>query len=147
MVALGALHPHAEKDLRRVLRPVQRVVGDAVEVGRAFSKRAPLGGDDLANELVHRLVIAERRPQPVVEAPHALFAQLVAVDAQQIAPLQCPEIDKLRPVEHTLDCFLPFVRPLVGEEHLDIRRRRQRADYVEMNAAKELFIGTQRRRH
>ena len=103
MMALGTLHAYAQEDLRRVLGPVGGIVGGAVEVGRAFGVGASLGGDDVADKLIDRLVVAQGGADPVVEAPHALFVELIAVDAQQVAPFEGPEIDELRPLEHLVD--------------------------------------------
>ncbi len=91
MVALGALETDAEEELRRRLGEVLRVVGDAVVIGRAVAERRAARGDQLADKTVERLVVAERGRQPVVQRPHALFADRGAVGANQVGPFQGPE--------------------------------------------------------
>src|SRR5206468_622594 len=102
--------------------------------------------DDLAGYLVERLAVAQTGPHPVVEAPHPFVTDGVAIDAQQVAPLQRPEVDEFWPIEDLVDRFLALARAPVGEEGLDIFRRRQRADGVEVDAAEELLVRAQRRR-
>ena len=103
MMALGALHAHAQEQLRGRLRPVGGLSADQVEVGRAVGEGAALGGDDVAHHLVDRLVVAERPRTQLWKLHMPLFLEQVAVDAQQIAPFERPEIDELRPVQHVVD--------------------------------------------
>ena len=145
MVALRALHAHAEEDLAGRLGPVVRGAADAVVVGRALGEGAPLGRDHVANEFIDRLAVAQCGTDPVVEAPHPLVVERVAVDPQQVAPLDGPEVDELGSVEHLVDRPGPLVRPVVREELANLLRRRQCADRVEVQPAQELLVGRERR--
>ena len=57
VVALRALHPHAEEQLGRRLGEALRVLGDAVVVGRRVGERVAAGGEQLAHDLVERRVL------------------------------------------------------------------------------------------
>ena len=57
VVALGALDPHAQEELADDRRDVRRLAAVAEQDDRAVAVRAPLGGEDLADELVVRLVL------------------------------------------------------------------------------------------
>src|SRR5205085_2570201 len=87
MVALRALDADAEKYLARRLRKLRRTPGYAIVVGGAVRVGAALRDDQLAHELVQRTVLAHRGMDPVRIGPHPLFAELLPVVAQQVAPL------------------------------------------------------------
>ncbi len=133
MVALGALQPHAEEELGRRLGQLRRIVGDAVVVGRAARVDRALGRDQLADELVERLVGAERLLDPVVHGPHALLAQLVAGVADQVGPLERPAggvlvvVDVLGRVAGEAQQAIDQLRALVGIGRLEERLASLRA--------------------
>ncbi len=63
-----------------------------------------------------------------------------AIDAQQVRPLQRPEVGELRPPQQFLDQPGAAVGPLVGQEAPRLGGRRQRADHVEIDAAQILGV-------
>ncbi len=90
MVALRALQPHAQKQLRRRFGQRRRIRIDAKEIGWTIGIDRTLCRHQFANELIVRLVGAKRFLDPVVQRPHPLFAKRVAVVANQVRPFQCP---------------------------------------------------------
>ena len=91
------------------------------------------------------MLAAKRLAEPEVERQHPLGTQLLGVDAEQVAPLQRPEIDILRAIEQAVDQLGPLVGIVVGQKVLDLVGRRGGADRVEHRAAEELGVGAQRR--
>src|SRR5262245_33678281 len=75
VMALGALHAHAQEDLRDGFRPFLRIAANAVEIGWAVGEGAAFRQHDLANKFIHWFIIAQLGPHPVVEAPHSFFFQ------------------------------------------------------------------------
>ncbi len=154
-MALGTLHSHAKKDLRRGLgQRFGPLEGDEV-VGRAVVVGVAAGGDQLAHEPVHGLVLAERVFQPVVHRPHALLAERGAVGFHQVGPLERPERRILVDVhvlcriageaEQPIDQLCPLGSIRGGDEDRHLLRRRQRADGIEISPANERGIVAQRR--
>ena len=90
MVAAGTLQADAEEELGRRLGTVGRIGVDAEVIGRPDRVDRTLGRDQLSHELVERLVRAERLAEPVVEGPHSLLAEIVALVADQVGPLERP---------------------------------------------------------
>ena len=70
----------------------------------------------------------------------------LGLDPQQIAPFHGPVVGQLVALEQTVDQCPPLVGSFVEQEFLGLGRGRQRADHVEIYAAHENGIGTQRRR-
>src|SRR5262245_11732297 len=144
MMALGALHANAKEELCCRLGLDVGACGEPIVVGWSLGERAALCRDDLADHLIHRLAIAQAGADPVVEAPHPLVLNGIAIDPQQIPPLIRPEIDELRAVEHLVDRLLSLVRTLVGEESLDVVQAGQSAYAVKVDAAEELLVRRQK---
>src|SRR5262249_21427911 len=91
MMTLGALEADAQEELRGRLGQILWIAGDAEIIGRPVAIGRTLRGDQLADKAIERFVLAERRRQPVVQRPHALFADGGAVRADQVGPFQGPE--------------------------------------------------------
>ena len=144
VVALGALQPDPEKELRGRLGEIGGIVGDAEIVGRAAGEDRALGGDQFGHEPVKRLVRAEALLEPIVEGPHPALAEHGRVVADQIGPLQAPPggVAVDMPVagriasqaEELVDEPLPLVGRGRGEESAGLVGRRQGADGVEVGA-------------
>ena len=66
-MALGALHPHAEKQLGHVLELLLRILGPLVPGHGRILDHAPGGSQQLAHDLVVGLVGQQAVPQPEVE--------------------------------------------------------------------------------
>src|SRR5258708_2580670 len=82
----------AEKDLGSGLGARLRVAQGAVVVGRRVAVAAAARRDQLARELVERLVLGDAAADPVVEQRDALLVQHLLLVAQQIRPFQRPEV-------------------------------------------------------
>ena len=127
-----------------------------IVVGRAVAEGRAAGRDQLADEAVDRLVLAERRRQPVVHRPHALLAERGAVGADQVGPFESPVggvgvvVDVLGRVAGQAEQAVDQPVALVGvggvEEGRGLLERRQRAGDVEEGAAQEGGVVAQRRR-
>ena len=108
-----------------------------------------LRGDQLADELVVRLVVEQRLVQPGGDLLAAAVdvAGAGVVVAQQVVPERQPVVgvgDAV--VEQAADQRASLVRVGVGDERFDGRRRRQQADEIEASAADERRVVGQRRR-
>ena len=68
VVALRALHPHAEEELGGGFGQALRVLGDAVVVRGRVGEGVAVGGDDRLHHLVPRRVLLELLPEPRLEA-------------------------------------------------------------------------------
>ena len=87
------------------------------------SERAPLRGDDLADELVVGHVAAERVADPGVEVQDRLDPHAVGIGPEQVDPLVGPVVGVLGPLEQAIDQPRPLVGRRVGEELRGPRRR------------------------
>src|SRR5581483_11499884 len=87
MMALGALQTDAQGDLRSCFGKILRIAGDAVVVGRPVAKSRAARGEQLPDKTIERLVVTERGRQPIMQRPHALLTDGVAVGPNQIGPL------------------------------------------------------------
>src|SRR5688572_33505687 len=67
MMALCAIQPHTEEELAKHRREIRRLAPIAVDDRRTVSMVISLRGDDLAHELIVRLVAAKALPQPLIE--------------------------------------------------------------------------------
>src|SRR5205085_808324 len=92
VVALGALQADAQEYLAGSLGPIERRGGDAVEVDRAVGEGAAAREDQVSDEFIRRPVLPKLIENPLGENERALWGQRGAVDAQQVSPLQRPEI-------------------------------------------------------
>ena len=87
----------AQERLGDRLRHLLRVLVQGIEIRRPVLERAAAGGDDLADELVPRLVLRHALANPAVIRLHRLRPQPLAVDQQHVGPFVRPVIDELRP--------------------------------------------------
>ena len=115
--------------------------GDAKIVGRPVAEDRALGGHQLFDHPVERLVGPEGFAEPEIEREHSLRAQLLGVDAEHVAPLERPVIDVLGAVENSIDQFGSLVGILIGDEILDLVRRGRGSDRIEHRAAEEFGVG------
>ena len=85
IVALGALDAHAQEELGRGLDGRLGVAADAVIVCGGIAESRSLGGQQLADELVHRHVAFERLANPAMEdiGPLGLDQPTVGAEARR----------------------------------------------------------------
>ena len=161
----GTLQPDAQKDLGggfgqigrvRNRRHVGRLTRRGDEVGRTVLEDRTLGGDQLACELVIRLVLSQRLADPVVVGPHPGVTGCLAVVAEHIRELQRPVRAPLVdiPVPRRITCQpqdlvhqpAPFPGVLRSQEPLDHRRLGQRAQAIQERTADEVGVAASGRR-
>ncbi len=124
------------------------LVGDRpAEVGRAVAEIAPAGRQQLADELVVGLVLGDALADPEVIAHHGPGPEVdgkLALDPQQVAPLQGPEVGKLLALQQPVDELAPLLRVGVASKRADFVGRGQRADGVEIDASQEHLVRSRR---
>ena len=82
------------------------VLDGAVEVDRADAEIAAAGGEHLPDELVVRLVLGDRRPDPAVIGLRRIGPEIdgeLGLDPQDVAPLHRPVIGELIPLQQAID--------------------------------------------
>ncbi len=77
VVALGALHTHAHKDLGHVLGDFERVGFILVIVRLRHLERSAIGSQKVLHHFVHRDILADLVGEPVVVQEHGLVADHV----------------------------------------------------------------------
>ncbi len=116
VVALGALQPRAEKNLRRRFGPCHGIAERAIVIRRRVVVGAADRADQLARELIQRPVVGEARAEPLMQRTHAFNIEVLLFLAQQIGPAQGPQLGILWPREPGIDQLHLFVWCLVGDE-------------------------------
>ena len=97
LVALGAGDAHAEKHLRGHRRHLARLGGHLIkETGRLVAQRA-FGGEQFPRPLIERSVVPHGGADPLVISEGILVPEREAIDPQQVAPFERPEIGELSP--------------------------------------------------
>jgi hypothetical protein len=97
-MAASAEHSDAAEDLRRPLNRVIGVLAYREEGACRIVCRSAAGGENLAAEFVERHVRRNGVPQELAEQEHSRRAHRVAAVLKEVAPLQRPVIDELRPL-------------------------------------------------
>ena len=141
VVALGALDPHSQEELGRRLDGGLRVAADPVIVGGRVGEGRAVGGQQRADELIHRHVPLECSADPAVEHVSPLGLDQPAVGAEDVGELESPEVVELGPVEQPVDHLVAAIGLGRGEERLNLPGRGQDADRVQVDPADELLIG------
>src|SRR5690349_5636408 len=90
IVALGAQEPDAEENLHGAFAGIFRRGEDAPVIGGGVLRTASLGGHQLADEPVERLVAGDVVAEPAIHAPGALVAEQVETELEKVAPFQGP---------------------------------------------------------
>ena len=103
VVALGADHPHAEKQLRGRLHSQFWIVIDAIEIGGRGLVGAADRREQFTHEFVVGLVVGDGVADPLAECPHALLAKVLAIGLQQVAPFERPVVHISRAAQQLVD--------------------------------------------
>ncbi len=123
------------------------VLDGAVEVDRADAEIAAAGGEQLADELVVRLVLGDRRPDPAVIGLGRIGPEIdgeLRLDPQDVAPFHRPVVRELIPLQQTIDQRRALVlRVRILDELPGLLRRGQRADHVQIGAADKHRVGAE----
>src|SRR5262249_1359186 len=101
VVAPRALEPHSQKDLAYVGGVLLRFgeFRNVIEVGRWVEEEVAGGGQQLGDELVVGLVLADSLANPVVDEPTALVSLVEQTHSEQIAEASSPDFRKFGPLE------------------------------------------------
>ena len=169
VVALDACHRQAHPSRRDGVDPItgidgQELVGDHAALGRGRVAPVETRGDELCirrileqvtsqlldRELVEGLVVVEGLDDPVAVAPHrALVVQVQPVGVRvacEVEPAARHVLAEARRGEQAVDLALVGVRPVVGEEGVQLLGRRLEAGQVVRQAAQQgLAVGLRRR--
>ena len=102
-------------------------------------------------ELVKRHVAVERVDHPMAIAPcpgarRVLFKAVAVGVAREVKPVSSPFLAVMRRGEQPVDNTLVSVRPGVGKECFDLRRRRRQPDQVEADPSDQSCAAGFRRR-
>ena len=111
VVALGALQSRAEEHLGGRLGARCRITVGTIEVRGGIAVSAAVGGDQLADEPIERLVLSDALANPVVEVLDTFFVERMRFDPQQVRPFQRPKVRELRTLEQPIDESRPFLQP------------------------------------
>ena len=99
-MTLGALKTHAQKHLTGGFGEILRAACHPVVVAGSARKGAALSEDQVVHKLIYRSIASQLLVYPVGKAPHAFYTESWPVAAQQIAPLQRPEVRILASAQH-----------------------------------------------
>ena len=143
VVALGALHPHAEEELRDVLDLFLRILHPLVPGHRRARDHGASRPDEFADERVVGLVGKEAVAYPSVEGKIGEeIAAIVTAVLQQCRPFVRKEIGVFSGLQQVLDEQLPLVRRGTGQERRCFLGGWQGARNVERDAAEKDAIVT-----
>ena len=145
VVALVAIEPHGQEQVRGGLHRVGRLAKDLeVRGGRILAVRSG-GGEDLLDELVVGRVGRQLAANPLPQGGGPFRPQVLAIDLQQVGPLVRPVLDEVVAADQPVDHLVALVRgvaPIV-EKRPHLGGRRRQAGQIQIDAAEELGIGTQ----
>ena len=151
MMALSAGHADAEEQLTRIIDELFRLGQIAIPDGRRRFRLVAGRGEDVAHELVVRLVLGDGVADPGMEGEGAGRAVGLVVGASLHAENVGPAIREVVAVfvriDQRVDQLVALGRVLVFEERLDLRRRRQGAGDVDIDAANENLVAGEIGRH
>src|SRR5262249_24728742 len=140
VVALGALHPDAEKNLGDRLGPAVRVAQGTVEVGGRVGVAAAAAGEQFPRELVERLALGDALANPVMEHLDAFAIQQLLLVAEQVGPPERPEVGELWPLQESIYQTGSFVLPGIARERAGFHHRGEHAEKVQVRPALEYRI-------
>ena len=160
IVALGALHLHAQENARRAGRDLLALLLVGLKEGRRAGHEAARGrrrsgcmaasdrrGQQLADQPVVRHVDREPQPQPGFELRHQDARLDILRSAGQHQPT--PGVGKMlcmrTALEQIVDDAAPLVAARIGQKHLQFGHRGNLADDVEIDAAQKLGVVGRRR--
>src|SRR5439155_21809965 len=115
-VTIGALEARAEKDLGGGFGAGDRIASRAEVIASEMIVRAAASGEQLARELIERLIGGDAFTNPAVKDLHAFAVKHLFFVAEQVGPFQRPKIRKLRTVEKRVDQPSAFLLPTVDHE-------------------------------
>ena len=124
IVALVAVEPHAQEQVRGVLHRVVRLAQDLViRRGRILAIRAA-GREDLAGELVVGRVGGQFAADPLAESGGPFRAEVLAIDLQQVGPLVRPVLEEIVAADQPVDQFVALDPRVarIGQERRAPRR-------------------------
>ena len=146
VVALRALHAHAEKELRHVLHLRGGLLHPLVPGHRRVRNDGAGAGEDLAHDLVVGRVGQQAVAHPGMKGEvRGDVGGVRALVLQQRGPFVGEVVGVVRAVEQRLHRAIPLVRSGVREKGLGLLQGRQPPADVERDAAEEGGVIAQRR--
>ena len=115
----------------------RRVAVGPVEARRGVLPGRAQPGDDPPDHLVERRVARDLVAQPALEDPGSLLAHRLFFVAQQVGPLERPEIGELGPVDQAIDQLVSLLRVAIGQERPGLVGLGKPADRVEIGPPQE----------
>src|SRR5207248_5566096 len=103
VVALGATQLRAQENLGDRLGAGDRFADGAIKIRRRIEIRATARGDEFAGEPVERFVFRDALANPAMERLDAFAVEQSFLGAQQVGPLERPEVGELGPFEQSID--------------------------------------------
>jgi hypothetical protein len=122
------------------------VLHGAIKIGLADLEIAAAGREQIAYELVVRLVLFDGGPNPVVIRLRCVGPQIngeLRLHPQQVAPLHRPVIRKFIARQKLVNELGAFVRVAVQDEAAGFARRRLGANHVQAGAPDKHRVGTE----
>jgi len=147
-VALVAVEPHTQEEVRGVLHRGERIAKRLVVRGGGVLAVGSGGREDLTGEGVVGRVGGDMAGDPGPQAGRPFRPEKLGVHLEQVGPLVRPMLDEGRAAHEPGDELGPLdagVAP-VGEKGLHERWLRRQAGEIERDAAEEVGVGRQRRR-
>ena len=111
IVTLRTLGANAHEDLSHILRRLQGVALNLIEVGGRSLECPAAGGDHLPHDFVDWRLSGQLVGQPArVLVGRLVTHTVVTLDQQQLGPLHRPDFTELLAIEESIDQCLAFVR-------------------------------------
>ena len=124
-----------------------------VEVHRRVGDRATVGGQQVDDHLVQRLVLADTISEPVVVEERVFVERRLVVPAidtganlQQLGPLHHPELGKFFTLQEHVNQLGALIGALIRQERLHFRGLGIKPDDIDVDAADIFLIGAEARR-
>ena len=139
IVALVAIEPDAQEEVRGVFHHRGRVAQDLVIVGGRVLFGASGGDQNRLHELVVGDVFLNLIANPGPECDGAFRGEELAIDLQKVGPFVGPVVHERLAADQLVDCSRSFFtgRFCVGQEGFDFVGGRWKAGQIKIHAAEE----------
>ena len=147
-MALRAADARPHEDQSRSLADRLRVFArhGAEEVDGTIPEIASVRCQKFTHKLIVWLIVRDALVHPAVVSSHGLRPdphRVLALDAQQVAPFQRPEIRKFGAFQQPVDQLGALVRSRVFQKRTRLGGCGQNADHVQIDAAQKLLVRAQ----
>ncbi len=142
LMAFGTFEPDAEEQLTDGRSDFDRVGTIAENDRGSVAPSTPLGGNQLADELVIGEVLAKGGSQPCIQVPDGLDTDTVGIGPEKVRPFVGPEVGVFGTVEELVNESVTFVRRSISEKGAGFLGRGEPADHSEVGTAQKRGIGS-----